>query len=70
MRDLHDQFTRAYTSKGRQGGRSAALELKNNVERYMRKEFFASANNVRVELVAFAFLSVSSLSLFLAFHPG
>ncbi|GAA5849712.1 hypothetical protein JCM3766R1_002136 [Sporobolomyces carnicolor] len=55
-------FTRAYTSKGRQGGRSAALELKNNVERYMRKEFFASANNVRVELVAFAFLNMKGLS--------
>ncbi|GAA5956687.1 hypothetical protein JCM3765_005703 [Sporobolomyces pararoseus] len=60
-----DYFTRAYTSKGRQGGRCAAIELKNNVERYIRKEFFGNAKDIRIEIVAFSFLNMKGLSNFL-----
>ncbi|GAA5916102.1 uncharacterized protein JCM6883_001730, partial [Sporobolomyces salmoneus] len=59
-----DYFTRAYTSKGRQGGRCAAIELKNNVERFIRKEFFANEKQIRIEVVAYSFFNMRGLSSF------
>ncbi|GAA6008787.1 hypothetical protein JCM11491_003783 [Sporobolomyces phaffii] len=60
-----DYFTRAYTSKGRQGGRCAALELKNAVERYIRKEHWANAKHVQIDIMAFSFVNMKGLSNYL-----
>lgn len=49
------QFTRAYTSKGRVGGESAAMELKNKVEHFIRKEKSVPPK-VRIDMIAYSFL--------------
>ena len=49
------QFTRAYTSKGRVGGESAAMELKNKVEHFIRKEKSVPPQ-VRIDMIAYSLL--------------
>ncbi|GAA5886969.1 hypothetical protein JCM16303_003075 [Sporobolomyces ruberrimus] len=58
-------LTRAYTSKRRQGGRCAALELKNHVERHFRKEVYSNSKQIRFEIVVFSFVNMKGLSGFL-----
>ncbi|GAA5927948.1 uncharacterized protein JCM15063_006041 [Sporobolomyces koalae] len=61
-----DYFTRAYTSKGRQGGRCAALELKNNVERFIRHETLGNSKDVRpLDIIAFSFVNMKGLTRFI-----
>lgn len=52
---LELQLTRAYTSKGAQGGRSAAIALKSRVESYIRKEKNV-AKEVSIEVTAHSFM--------------
>ncbi|GAA6008810.1 hypothetical protein JCM11491_003791 [Sporobolomyces phaffii] len=59
-----DYFTRAYTSKGRSGGSCAAMELKNRVERFIRKEKNVP-NAVAIDIDALSFLNMKGLSNFL-----
>ncbi|GAA5836352.1 hypothetical protein JCM5353_002494 [Sporobolomyces roseus] len=59
-----DYFTRTYTSKGRVGGELAAMELKNKVEHFIRKEKSVPPQ-VRIDMVAYSFLNVRGLSNFL-----